>query len=248
MRRIHRTHFLLLIATMATLAGCAVEAKQVAFQAEGPPEQSILCEDAKQVTLAIAPIIDQRPVVEKEGETAKGMYLLVYNQRSGRYVSADKDFKGDIHKAMTSTIARYIEKSNCFGDVKILEKPLNAQLGQEDLTLLLAKQNVDYVLIPELKHFFGEQSQNANLLIVPAHFVNAVGWNNEIGKAIGYTEMLATLYDTQVGHEVWREKILGNGQSVEEGAYPEVARDSFIVATKDLTHKLFNFANRHLNS
>jgi hypothetical protein len=238
--------FQLFLIILIFISGCAVTPQQATLDLGTPPDQPLLCGDAHQISLGIAPIIDQRPKVEHSGDKARALYLGVWNQRSGKYVSSDKDFKDQITDTMVKIFSDYITKSNCFRDVKVLQSRVSAQLDPQDLMIISANENVDYLLVIELNHFFGEQSQNTNLLIVPALYVNAASWNNEVGQAIGYTECLATLYDMKSNREVWKEKITGNSESTIEGAYPQVARESLIKASQELTQKLFHFSNEQL--
>jgi hypothetical protein len=218
-----------------------MKASQVNIMSAEAPNVMV-CGDALQETVGIAPLIDERPLAEKAGGKPHGIFLLLWNQRIGNYVSGSKDFLDPVEVAMPEQIGRSISRSNCFIQTKVLKSPLRGQPTPEDLLLTFAKEQVRYVLISELKHFYGEQRQKAYFYALPAYFVDLIGSGNEIGPAQGHTEMIVTLYDAKGGSELFKEKILGEANSSISGAYPKVARDSFIDASEKIANQLYRYS------
>lgn len=232
---------MMVIAGIVLVSGCAMKGQRVSLVNQTPPNV-LLCGDALQSTLGIAPVVDNRPKAEKVGDKPHGVYLLLWNQRIGDYVTSDKDFLDPVSSSMAQRIGYSISRTNCFFETKVLTTPVPAQPSVADLLTVFVKEKVQFVLVPELKHFYGRQRQKAYFYAVPAYFVNMFGSGNETGTAEGFTEFLFTVYDTQTGQEVWREKITGQSTSPLKGSYPQVAGESFAKASEELANQIYRFA------
>ena len=234
-----------LISTLLLLpvfaAGCALKPQRVNIASPQSPEVMV-CFDALQKSFGIAPIKDERPPVEKAGDKPGGIFLLLWNQRIGNYISGDKDFLDPAATAMPDQIGRSISRSNCFFETKILKEQIPPQPSAEDLLIVLAKEKVDYVLSVELKHFYGQQHQKAYLYLLPAFFVNFFGWGNQAGNAEGRAEMVIVIYETQSGNEVFREKVFTQAYTPVAGAYPQAAQDAFTEASQKISNYIYRFA------
>jgi len=235
----NRRNFFLLIITILSISifsACAIKTSPTTLQLTAEAI-SVKCGNASQAPVGIAPAFDERPDAEKEGSKAKGLYLLLWNQRKGNYTSSDKDLGGDIASTVTNLVKETIEKSNCARDVKILTSKMPSQPHVENLLVAFAQDQVKYVLTIHIKHLYGQQGQDAKLIVIPAYFVNAASWGNAVGAANGWTEILFTLYDTNSGYEVWRENIQASTSSLEKGAYAEVAREATIQLLEDFASR-----------
>lgn len=229
--------------SLLLLAGCALKAQKIDLFEENKTGH-FLCGDAMDKKLGIAEFIDSRPQVERTGKKANGTYLLLWNQRKGDYITGDKDFTGFSFKKFAGLSNKYIVRSNCFFESKVMETPVPLQPSASDLLVALAKEKVDYVLLGEVKHLFGTQYQNAGMLVVPALVVNAAGGSNFVADASGTAEILFTLYDTRTGQEVWRELIQGTGTSSVRGNYTGVAKEALADANERLAEQLFKFVTK----
>lgn len=238
MKTPHKLILLLMVAF--TVTGCAVTPEKISATSSSQPMEVLLCGDALQQTLGIAPIIDNRPEFEKTGQKPKGVFLGVWNQRIGNYVTSDKDFGGDASKTVTQEITKAIEKSNCFFEVKGIEEQLYSQPSAEDLLVVFAKTKIRYVLVVELEHFYGTQHQHSHLAVVPALYVNAASVANSVGAAEGVTELNFSIHDTQTGQEIWRDKAQTATTVQVDGAYPQAAWDSLHEAAEKVAKALYD--------
>lgn len=233
---------------MATwVSGCAVHSKPVSFLTSEKPEV-LFCGDAMPGTLGIAPVRDSRPAEERLGKKPAGMFLLLWNQRKGDYLTSDKDFLDPVLSTIAERLGYAISRTNCFYETRVLSSKISSQPSQEELLIFLAKEKVDYVLTAELKHFYGRQSQNAHFFALPLYYVDVLGARNDVGVAQGFTEFIFTLYNTRTGFEVWRDKVMADSDSAVVGAYPDVARDSFLGASKKVANELYRFAQMQQGS
>ena len=235
------TQSLLALLLISTASGCALNAKSVNLVADNPP-QVLVCYDALQKTLAIAPPIDERPGVEKAGSEPHGIYLLLWNQRIGNYISGDKDFLDPVAPTMPEQIGRAVSRTHCFYETKTLKTAVPQQPGPEDLLVLFAKEKAHYVLVSRLQHFYGEQRQKAYFYALPLFFVDLFGYANGTDNAQGHTEILFILYDTQLGQEVLREKVVGEANSSMRASFPQMAKESFADASNKAANVLYRFA------
>lgn len=240
-------NLLLVVILSAVISGCAVKADRINLTSD-LPDLSIKCPDAGQTSIGIAPVIDERPDIEKKGDKAHGLYLLLWNQRKGSYISSDESLGGNVSGQVANLIQTYLKKSNCFRNSSLISTILPKQPGVEHLLVVFAKEKVRYVLVTRIKHLYGEQSQDAHFVLVPAYFVNAASWGNQVFGAIGQTEILFTIYDTQTGQEVWRENILETTESATEGAYIQVAKDALIKNLETFTKRLEPYVANNLKA
>ena len=207
------------------LCGCAVKAAPTKL-AISHNSISAKCYGAAQTVLGVAPAFDDRPVPEKEGSKAKGLYLLLWNQRRGSYTSSDRDLGGDVSGSITNLVKETIENTNCVRDVKILSSEFPIQPRPENLLVAFVQDQAKYVLTIQIKHLYGQQDQDTKLVVLPAYFVNAASWGNQVGAASGWAEVLFTLYDSNTGAEVWRENIQETASAAEKGTYAQVAHEA----------------------
>lgn len=236
----HPHCLIILFLLIIVFNGCAVKTQTVSLSV--PADMDIMkCGDAMSTTLGIAPVVDKRPEHERTGKKPKGVYLGVWNQRIGDYITSDLDFAESVPEAIVKQFQQAIEKSNCFFEAKILEGKIPAQPRAEDLLVAFAKYKTRYILTSEVEHFYGTQSQTAHLAVIPAVYVNAASMGNNVGVAQGFTEILFTLYDTQLGYEIWRQKIETMSDTAVEGAYPQAAKESLIEASEKLAHELYHY-------
>lgn len=230
------------ITLLALIMGCAISPHRVAIFSPSKPEV-LMCYDALQTSVGVAPLVDHRAAFQKAGAKPRGLYLLLWNQRIGDYVTSDKDFlDASMLSAMSEQIGYHLSKTNCFFETKALTAEVPLQPSPERLLVVLAKEKVRYVLTGELKHFYGKQPQKAYFYALPAYFVDLFGIGSQVGTAKGHTEILFTLYETESGQEVWREEVSGEASSAVAGSYPEVARESFAKASQSLANQLYRFA------
>lgn len=224
-------------------SGCAVKTQTVSLNAIAPAQMQVLkCGDAQSVTLGIAPVVDKRPDYERTGKKPKGVYLGVWNQRIGNYMTSDADLGGNVLQAAAKQFISAIEKSNCFYEVKAFEEKIFSQPGPEELLVAFAKHKTRYILVSEIQHFYGTQYQQSHLAVIPALVVNAASVGNQVGLAQGFSEFLFVLYDTQTGSEIWRQKIEASSDSSIAGAYPQAAKDSLLKVSEKLANELYNYA------
>lgn len=222
------------------ISGCAVKTTSISLFSPEPP-MLLKCGDALSSTLGFAPVLDQRPDHEKTGQKPKGVFLGVWNQRIGEYITSDRDFLDNVPDAFIKQMMYTIEKSNCFYELKVVEEKLPLQPNPEELLVIFAKTKIRYVLLTELKHFYGTQYQHSHLAIIPTPYVSAASHANAVGNAQGFTEMFLTLYDTQMGQEVWRGKIEASADSQIKGDYPQAAKDSLQKASEDAAKMLHQY-------
>ena len=206
-----KRHSILLVLFLSS--GCAMKTQKVNLAADTPP-QVMVCYDALQKTIGVTPVSDNRPAIEKTGDKPHGIYLLLWNQRIGNYISGDKDFNDSLNAILPDQIGRAISRTNCFYQTKILEAKVPPQPTAEDLLVILGKEKVQYVLTAQVKHLYGQQRQKAYFYAIPAYFVDFFGWGNQVGPSEGHTEILFVLYDTQTGNEVLREMVTADSDSV----------------------------------
>ena len=229
------------------LSGCAMKATRVNIAAQQSPEV-LVCLDALQRSMGIASIQDDRPPAEKAGGKPHGIYLLLWNQRIGNYMSGNKDFLDLLETSMPEQMGRSISRSNCFVETKTLKTKVGPQPSAEELLVVFSKEKVRYVLVSQVKHFYGQQRQKAYFYAIPAFYVDFFGWGNQAGNAQGHTDIIFILYDTQMGQEVLRERVVTDAFSPIAGAYPQVASESFLEASQKISNHLYRFAQMQQGS
>lgn len=232
--------FLCLLILGVAGSGCTIRAQRVSLAFTELPNVK-LCGDALQQTIGIAPILDERPAVERTGQNPRALFFLLWNQRTGNYITGDKDFHENIETVMPEAIRHALERSNCFIEAKILPTKVRVQPSAEELLVVFAQQKVRYVLLARLEHFYGEQRQNANFFILPLYFVDVFSMRNQVDSATGHADLVLILYDTQTGQEVLREKVQAEKFSPPEGTYPKAAQEALHEAGQKIANHLYRF-------
>lgn len=218
-----------------------MKTNQASFMVHDPPAV-LKCGNALDDSLALIPLIDRRPAEEIKGKKPKGVFLLVWNQRIGDYVTSNKSFLEPHQEGMADRLAAAISRTNCFYEVKTVNAKLPNQPTPDDFLPVLAEEKVRYVLVGEIQHFYGKQHQKAYYLLIPALWVNLFFGNNRVDTAVGKTEILFTLYDAKTGSEVWRSNIQSEKSSAMAGSYPQMAMQSFAEVSEKLANQLYDVA------
>jgi len=218
------------------LAGCAIKTPYLPARQWSVSKRAAYYADPAPFRIGLLPLEDERPAQEQRGKQPGGMFLLLWNRRTGDYYTGDHVFGGNVAPDLTQQLIAHLKATNAFAEVLPLEPPPTFNPGiPEHMSRLGRDQVVDYLLRGEIQHFFGSQSQNSYVFLVPLYFVNTFGWQNYKSLPWGNTAIQFTLSDGQNGDMVWRRFIEADWTMPKEtDAMSTAALESFVKATNQL--------------
>ncbi|GEM_PF-5807980 len=183
------------------LAGCAIQTPHLAISRYPLAQQAVYYQEPLPYRVAVMPLADQRPPLERQGQRPPGMFLLLWNRRVGDYYTSDRIFGDQVSQQLSRQLADYLQSAHVFAQTvataTVARNPDTIQRAGQD-------QAADHVLGGELQHFFGSQHQQFSMFALPLYFISAFGWQNGKGLPWGQTTILFTLYQTRDGELMWR--------------------------------------------
>ena len=218
------------------LTGCAVKTPYLQARQWPVSKRVSYYADPAPFRIGVLPLEDERPVQEQRGKRPGGMFLLLWNRRTGDYYTGDHIFGGTVAPDLTQQLIAHLQATNAFAEVLLLEPPPNFNPGiPEHISRFGRDQVVDYLLRGEIQHFFGSQSQNTYVFLLPLYFVNTFGWQDYKSLPWGKTAIQFTLSDGRNGDMVWRRFIEADWTMPKDtDAMSTAALESFVKAANQL--------------
>ncbi|MDP3938553.1 MAG: hypothetical protein Q8R92_10510 [Deltaproteobacteria bacterium] len=224
--------YLAMAAFFFCLTGCAEKIPPTTLAATEPSPPA-----ASRPTLGVAALQDMRSTDERAGKRPGLLVLGVWNARRGDYVTGDGDLGGRVPGEVTEAVARAMSggrfgHAQVVGGVAETDAPaLRRACGEHDLT---------WIATGSLRHLYGTLHQNAYLLLIPAIYVNAVGWDNEKTDPLGVAHIAIDVHDCATASPVFHREF------AVENRYPGVAlSEAARFAFEDLLQQLRNETAAH---
>jgi len=216
-----------LAAILLCLSACAEKIPPVALGSSGAPAAS-----AARPALGVAGLRDVRAPEERAGKHPGLLVLGLWNARRGDYVTADADLGGGVSAAVTEAVAAALSGGR-FGDARILGKEMEPD--PQSLRVICSELGLSWLATGRLEHLYGTRHQNAYLLLVPAIYVNAIGWDNEKTDPLGVAHIALDVHDCASARPVFHRDF------AVENRYPGVAlSEAARLALEDLLQQLRN--------
>ena len=189
--------------------------------------------------VVVVSLLDQRPINERKGKKAPGMFLLFWNRRIGDYYTSDQAFGDNVSTQLTQQLALYLKSANVFQDITHEPTSEFLEIPPVRVQQLAKTHGVDYVLGGELEHFFGTQHQQMTMYMLPLYFINAWGWTDSKTLPWGQTTIRFSVYDGATGEMLWRQRFQAQYTSPrEKDSMSNAALESFTILAGDLALQL----------
>ena len=185
-------------------AGCAIQTPHLAINRYPVAQQAAYYPEALPGRLGVMPLADQRPPQERQGRKPPGIFLLLWNRRTGDYYTGDRIFGEPVAPQLSQGLVDYLQAAHVFTET--VSVPASAH-SPTALQRLGDEHAADYLLGGEWHHFFGSQHQQCSMFILPLYFINTWGWSNGKSLPWGQTTALLVLYQADTGELVWRAPI-----------------------------------------
>lgn len=180
----------------------------------------------------VVPLVDRRAEIQREGEAPRLIPLLLWNQRKGEYVTADRHFEGDVSLALSRQVAAALDRGR-FGPATLLEDAAGA--SRAGALARCRADDLPYVALGSIGDFYGTLRQNAYLFLLPIPFVSLIGFGNAKTDPLGVVTLDLEILDCQTGRPVFRRRLARRMRHPEE-SLSEAARLTLL----DLLDQLSN--------
>jgi len=162
-------------------------------------------------SLGVVPLDDLRPRREKRGKAPWLVPLIIWNQRTGLYVTGSKHFGGDVSGEVSEAIAEALSGWR-FGRGHVLPAGSDATLAER-----CAAEDLAYVASGEIRHLYGAVRQRSWLFIIPTPWVQGVLSGNEVGDPVGVVRLSLRIQDCRSGEQIASRRF------VSEGLFPRLS-------------------------
>lgn len=215
------------LAALFLLIGCAEKIPPVSLMPATPSPAS-----GNHLTLGIAGLSDRRSPEQHAGKRPGLIVLGVWNARRGNYVTSDESLGGRVSEAATRGVARALNGGR-FGGTRVLEKVIGTD--PRTLRVTCREHNLSWIATGTLHDLYGTLHQNAYLLLIPAIYVNAIGWDNEKTEPLGVARLTIDIHECQEGRLVFHRDL------AVENHYPGVTlSEAAKLSFEDLLQRLRN--------
>jgi hypothetical protein len=191
--------------------------------------------------VAVLPLADQRPNLERSGQKARGVFLLLWNTRIGDYTTKDEHFGSQVSAQLSEQVATYLRTSNAFAKV-LPPSSLPGAPNPNDrasLAQLARTQAVDFFVTGEIEHFFGSQHQSSSVIVVPLSFVSLSSWQDSKSLPWGRTAIRFKLLEARSGDVLWSELLQADRTlPTDTDSMAQAAMESFVVVADSLAQSL----------
>ncbi len=223
--------------SVAGLAGCAIKTPQSAISHWPVEKRASYYAEPMPYRVAVVTLADHRPDNEHQGQQPRGLFLLLWNRRSGDYYTSDDAFAGNVPAQLSERLTAYLQSANAFTDATLVRVPSDGFdiLDRSQVRTIGERQHVDYVLGGELKHFFGSQNQQFQMIMLPLYFANTFSWRNGKSLPWGKTTALLVLCDARSGEVVWRHELEASETlPTDKSMMTDAAMESFLSISNQL--------------
>src|SRR3989338_3047611 len=158
-------HWRWLVGGALFLSGCAIATPHLNISQWPVSKRAMYYRDPAPYRLAVLPLVDERPLEERQGKRPAGFFLLVWNRRVGDYVTGDYIYGGSISQQLTDQLSTYLQSAHVFAEViqAALPSPQpSSQADADNVQRVAREQVVDYVLGVAVEHFYGSQHQHTS--------------------------------------------------------------------------------------
>jgi hypothetical protein len=224
-----------------TLAGCAIKTPHLAVQQYPVEKRAAYFAEPAPYSLIVTPLIDRRPEVERKGQQAAPMFLLLVNRRVGDYYTGDRVFGRQVPAHLADRVAAHLQAANAFQKVTFLPTPFDPfdPNNPHHITRLAQTQGGHFVLTGELEHFYGSQHQHFSMTVLPLYFLNAFSWQDSKNLPNGKTVITFALHDAAKGDIMWRHQLQATSTMPRDtDSMAQAAMESFVLVSERLTSEL----------
>lgn len=162
-------------------------------------------------SLGVVPLADQRPRREKRGKSPWLVPLIIWNQRTGLYVTSSKHLGGDVSREVSEAIAGALSGWR-FGRGRVLSPDPDATLAER-----CEAEDLSYVVSGEIHHLYGAVRQRSWLFIIPTPWVQGVLVGNQVGDPVGVARLSLRIRDCRSGEQIASRRF------VSEGLFPRLS-------------------------
>lgn len=240
MSRLTNTPVVILALGMS-LPGCAIQTAHLNVSQWPMAKRAMYYSQPLPYRLAVVPMVDQRPELERSGKRAPGMFLLLWNRRVGDYYTGDHVFGHKVAGRLSEQLVEYFRAANLFSSVELANMPPEhpSALHAPRVQSIAEASAADYVMAGEVEHFFGSQHQHLSMYVLPLYFINMSGWQDSKSLPWGRSTIHVTLYDGRSGDLIWRQRLEAEHTMPRESAQmSEAALESFTALAGQLSGEL----------
>jgi len=227
----------LLLAALS-LSGCAIKTPHLAISQWPVTSRALYYNEPAPYRLGVLPLVDQRPVQERKGQRPQGVFLLLWNRRTGDYYTSDQIFGDQVAEQLSRQLAKYLQVANTFTHVTPVSS-LPRGFSPESLQDVAREHEVDYLLGGDVRHFFGSQHQHFSMWVLPLYFLTTSAWSDAKTLPWGQSAVQFYLFDGRTGDMMWRHQLEASKTLPREtDSMAEAAMESFVQVAGDLAIEL----------
>ena len=183
-------------------------------------------------TLGILPVADRRPPVERQGKKPSLIVLLVWNSRTGDYMTGESAFQGSVTEQVTTLLSGAMSGGR-FGEARKIDaaRPDDAAAP----SVACGASGLRFVATGELHDLYGTRHEKSYLWILPTPWAGAAGWDRKRTDPLGVARLIVRVRDCASGALVFKRDIRSENRYV-HATLPEAAG----LALTDVLQKLRN--------
>jgi len=205
----------------------------------------VISETRSAPTLGVLPVADGRPAIQHTGKKPSLLVFLVWNSRTGDYVTGESAFQGSVTEQVTALVSGAMSGGR-FGAARriavatpaeIAGKSRDNQVRDDPASADRAcrASGLRFVATGELKDLYGTLHEKSYLWILPTPWAGAAGWNRKRSDPLGVARMILRVRECASGALVFDRDFRSENRYV-HATLSEAAS----LALTDLLQKLRN--------
>jgi hypothetical protein len=207
--------------------GCSAHGPTASLLAEREPRRALDPE------LAVMPVVDSRPELQREGEAPRLIPLLLVYLRVGRYVTGDASFEEPVAPAVTRRVMAALAGAH-LGEAEIASAPEGAP---DPLAEVCALHPYRYVAESRLETLYAALEQRA-IFVFPLSLL--YGWDDHTTPPVGRARLHVTVRACGDARVVFEHTATGAYDGRQLSMAPAAAR-ALEIALARLSHELETF-------
>jgi hypothetical protein len=160
-------------------------------------------------TLGVLPLADGRPAIQHSGKKPSLLVFLVWNSRTGDYVTGENAFQGSVTEQVTALVSGAMSGGR-FGEARRMDVAAPAELAgesggdqvpgdQSGADRACRASGLRFVATGELKDLYGTLHEKSYLWILPTPWAGAAGWNRKRSDPLGVARLVLRVRDCASG-------------------------------------------------
>ncbi len=182
---------------LATLTGCAIDIPRIDLYSDAlanPPG----------ATFGLLPLEDQRPESQRVGKKPRLWIFLLYNQRTGTYLTGNQHFEGDVSDAVSRALTDALDGTR-FGRARLLDAAPSRSVPRA--LAACVEEDLRFVGLGSIESLYGTIRQRAYFGILPIPFLTLIGFANSASDPLGVIELDLEILDCGTRRSVYRRRI-----------------------------------------